>query len=79
MKSVLIFAFVAVALGACSSYEKGEVTQSSDREIRIAIEYDEANRNVDTARQAAEHCADNEQDAIWYGHDKDGNLVHRCE
>ena len=68
-----------VALGACSSFKKGKVVQSSDREIRIAISYDAANQGVDTFRQASEHCADDDHVAVWYGHDKDGHLVYRCE
>ncbi|NQV54983.1 MAG: hypothetical protein HQ503_03920 [Rhodospirillales bacterium] len=69
----------AFTLGACSFYEKGEVVESSDKEIRIQIGYDAANRGVDTARQATEHCDDEDLKAVWYGHDKDGNLVYRCE
>ena len=40
MKFAITLAIAMVALGACSSYKKGEVVQSSDREIRIAISYD---------------------------------------
>ena len=55
--------------------------QNSEREIRIAIGYNAANQGVDTFGQAAKHCADEFKDhlAIWYGHDKEGNLVYRCE
>ena len=79
MKFAITLAIAMVALGACSSYKKGEVVQSSDREIRIAISYDAANQGVDTFRQASEHCADDDHVAVWYGHDKDGHLVYRCE
>ena len=33
----------------------------------------------DQARQAAEHCAESKRAAKWLGHDKDGNLIYRCE
>ena len=81
MKFTVLLATAALVLGACSGYKKGEVVQNSGREIRIAMGYNAANEGVDTFRQAAEHCADEVEDlvAIWYGHDKEGNLVYRCE
>ncbi len=74
-----LLAAVMLVLGACAGFEKGDVVRSSADEIRIKIGYDAANRGVDTARQAAEHCADSERTAKWLGHDKDGNLLYRCK
>ncbi len=68
-----------LVLGACAEYEKGDVVRSSSDEIRIRIGYDAANQGVDTQRQAADHCADSKRKAKWLGHDKDGNLLYRCE
>ena len=79
MKFVYTLGLTAFLLGACSSFKKGEVVQSSNKEIRIAISHDAANEGVDSFRQASEHCADEDHVAVWYGHDKDGHLVYRCE
>jgi hypothetical protein len=79
MKFAITLVAATLLLGACSSCKKGEVMQSSDAEIRIAIGYDAANEGVDTFRQATEHCADEDHIAVWYGHDNDGHLVYRCE
>ncbi|MDP6175895.1 MAG: hypothetical protein QGF09_17175 [Rhodospirillales bacterium] len=70
---------VALILGACADYEKGDVVRSSSHEIRIKIGYDAANQGFDTDRQAAEHCEDSDRKAKWMGHDKDGNLLYRCQ
>ena len=79
MKFAYTLALAALLLGACSSFKRGEVVQSSDKEIRIAISQNAANEGVDSFRQASEHCADKDHVAVWYGHDKDGHLVYRCE
>ena len=68
-----------LALGACASYEKGEVADSGPGHIKIAVGYDAAVKGVDSRRQAAEFCAENDKRAIWYGHDRDGNLQFKCE
>ena len=34
---------------------------------------------VDSRRQATEHCAESSKGAVWYGHDRDGNMHYRCE
>ncbi len=79
MKFAITLVAATLLLGACSSFKKGDVVQSSDEEIRIAIGYDAANEGVDSFRQATENCADEDHIAVWYGHDKDGHLVYRCE
>ncbi len=70
---------MVLMLGACAGYQKGDVVRRGPDEIRIKIGYDAANQGVDTARQAAEHCAETKRTAKWLGHDKDGNLIYRCE
>ena len=79
MKSISIFLATLLVLSACSSYKKGEVVSSDDDEIRIQIGYDAAQNNVNTRRQAAEHCEDNDKQAVWYAHDAKGNLLYKCE
>ena len=79
MKFTITLVATMLLLGACSSFKKGDVVQSSDEEIRIAIGYDAANEGVDSFRQATEHCTDEDHIVVWYGHDKDGHLVYRCE
>ena len=79
MKYPIVVLFAALALAACSSYEKGDVTYSNDKEIRIKIGYNAANVGFDPGRQAAEHCEDEDLKAVWYGHDAQRNLIYRCE
>lgn len=79
MLRVSMMALALLALGACSSYKKGDVVRETDDEIRIKIGYNAVNEGVDVHRQAAEHCADSDRKAVWYAHDKDGNLLFKCE
>jgi hypothetical protein len=79
MKRLATFAAALFMLGACSAYEKGEVVQSTPEEIKISIGYDAAVEGVDSHRQASEHCAESGKEAVWYGHDRDGNMHYRCE
>ncbi len=72
-------ALAFLVLGACASYEKGEVADSSPGRIKIAVDYDAAVRGVDARRQAAEFCSGVDKKAVWYGHDRDGNLQFKCE
>ena len=79
MKRLVTIAAVLFVFGACSTYEKGEVVDSSENEIKIGIGYDAAVKGVDSRRQASEHCARTGKGAVWYGHDRDGNMHYRCE
>ena len=78
-KRVALIAAALFALGACSTYEKGEVVNSSPDEINIRVGYDAAVKEVNTRKQAAEHCAKTGRNAVWYGHDRDGNMHYKCE
>ena len=79
MKRLATFAAALFMLGACSAYEKGEVVRRTPEEIKISIGYDAAVEGVDSHRQASEHCAESGKEAVWYGHDRDGNMHYRCE
>jgi hypothetical protein len=79
MKRLATFAAALFMLGACSAYEKGEVVQSTPEEIKISIGYDAAVEGVDSHRQASELYAESGKEAVWYGHDRDGNMHYQCE
>ncbi len=72
---------VAALAAACSTPGPGEgdVVDRDTERVVIGIGYGAANEGVDTRIQAAEHCAETDRKAVWYGHDKDGNMVYRCE
>ena len=78
-KHTVLTAAVLLALGACADYPQGEVADSSPREIKIAIDYEAAVNGFDTLRQASEHCQESAKTAVWYGHDRDGNMHYKCE
>ena len=79
MKHLATFAAALLTLGACSAYKKGGVVQSNPQEIKMGIGYDAAVKGVYSRRQASEHCAESGKGAVWYGHDRDGNMHYRCE
>jgi len=79
MKRLATLAAALLILSACSAYEKSEVVQSNPQEIKMGIGYDAAVKGVDSRRQASEHCAESGKGAVWYGHDRDGNMHYRCE
>ena len=63
-------------LAGCS----GAQTVDKDADgIRFKLGYDAAVEGVDTREMAAEHCAGYDKKAIWYGHDRDGNMLYKCE
>jgi Ni,Fe-hydrogenase III small subunit len=68
---------VIVALGACAN--DGEVVAESQSDLRVRVGYDAAVRGQHPERLAAEHCAATGKRAVWYGHDRDGNLHYECE
>jgi hypothetical protein len=68
-------------VAACSVFSGGEA-QTVDKDadgIRFKVGYDAAVEGVDTRTMAAEHCAGHEKKAVWYGHDRDGNMLYKCE
>ena len=57
------------------------LTQIVSNEMRTShlCEKCAAVKGVDSRRQASEHCAESGKGAVWYGHDRDGNMHYRCE
>ena len=81
MSRVIAIAALCLLIGACSLFrDDGDVVQDSETGIRISIGYDAAVRDQHPERLAAEHCAgEGGKAAVWYGHDRDGNLHYKCE
>jgi len=79
VRFVLLFACLLATGCASPDYQKGDEVDSSPDGIRIGIGYDAAIKGVRTRAQAAEHCAGHGKKAVWYGHDRDGNMEYRCE
>ena len=72
---------VCALAGGCSIFgpPEAEVVEESPAGIKMEIDHDAALKGIDSRAQAAEHCADYEKRAVWYGHDRDGHLDYKCE
>jgi hypothetical protein len=76
-----LVAACALLAGACSALglDGADVVRDSPKEISIEVGYDAAVEGVDARAKAASHCGDYGKNAVWYGHDRDGNLHFKCE
>ena len=68
---------LSLLLAACAG--DGDVVRESDSDVTIRIGYDAAVKGLHPERLAAKHCAAYGKAAVWYGHDRDGNLRYKCE
>ncbi len=79
-RGILVAALFSAVAG-CSLFS-GEAAQTLGEDadgIRFKVGYDAAVEGVDTRTMAAEHCAGYGKGAVWYGHDRDGNMLYKCE
>lgn len=72
-------AAVLMAVAACSPREYDDVAYNNPGGADIRIGYDTAVVSLDAHAQAAGLCAGSGRRAVWYGHDRDGNLRFKCE
>ncbi len=57
--------------------KEGKIVEKNADGISIKIGYDAV--GADTQSMAAEHCAKYGNQAVWYGHDRNGFMQYRCQ
>ncbi len=73
-----LMAAVCGILAACAGNEPDTVTKDASG-ITFGVGYDAAVKGTDTRAAAQSHCDGFARKAVWYGHDRDGNMVYKCE
>ena len=80
MHRIFAITVLCLSIAGCGLLrDDGDVITDSETEIKIKVGYDAAVRGQHPERLAAEHCEDEDKKAVWYGHDRDGNLHYKCE
>ena len=74
-----VVAVLAILFVACSTFEteEGEIVGKNADGIKIKIGYDAV--GADARSMAAEHCAQFGNQAVWYGHDRNGFMHFKCQ
>ncbi len=79
MSRIFLFVLVGALVVACSVFSDHEVVGENENEITIKLNHDAAVQGANTRAIAAEHCAKYDKKAVWYGHDRDGNMRYLCQ
>ena len=79
MSRIFLFVLLGAFGAACSVFNEHETVGKNKNEITIKLDYAAAVQGANTRAVAAEHCAKYDKQAIWYGHDRDGNMRYLCQ